>query len=193
MIVVLRGSTSSFITRLHFEFSNYTQAEYFTEINLLPALRTDPPPFPSYSMFHIDNNFDCVCVCMCTSCMLPQQEEDKCSFCVLLGWTAYQMCRYAQWKTKKYLMAFCKPWLPHWRNAAAVGYFKQPKQHLETEGLLSSHNSSQLFTDAIAMQCYPQWYNRRVSVESFALIIFHLLCCSCSLIVLFVLYDMPSI
>lgn len=40
MLAVLSGSASSFITQLHFEFSNYTQAEYFTEINLLPALRT---------------------------------------------------------------------------------------------------------------------------------------------------------
>lgn len=39
-LAVLSGSASSFITQFHFEFSNYTQAQYFTEINLLPALRT---------------------------------------------------------------------------------------------------------------------------------------------------------
>lgn len=38
--VVLGGSARSFITQRYFELSNYTQAEYFTEINLLPALRT---------------------------------------------------------------------------------------------------------------------------------------------------------
>lgn len=62
-LAVLGGSCSSFITQLHFEFSNYTQAEYFTEINLPAALRTGLF-FISllHCIFHRDNNFDNVCV-----------------------------------------------------------------------------------------------------------------------------------
>lgn len=61
--VVLGRSARSFISRLHFELSNYTRAERFTEINLPPALRTLPlfllflflislPAFSSRGAFH---------------------------------------------------------------------------------------------------------------------------------------------
>lgn len=102
------------------------------------------------------------------SCILPRQTEDKCSFCLLLSSVSNVLI--CQMKDKSCLLASCELRLPLWQNAAAVGYFTQPYQHLETEHF--SHLPRVTLTSCCCSDALS-WHNRSSFVENFSFFFSH--------------------
>lgn len=159
MLAVLIGSPSSFITQPHFEFSNYTQAEYFTRDKSTSCLENGTflscfltacftgitliitQPYALRFRIHFS-----VSVC---ACML--KEEDKWSFC-LLGWIVHQMCWFAKIKTKTVYQRFVGCCADRMQMLLDISNVLTGTWRLKTWGLLTSLNSNPLLMDVVVTE-----------------------------------------